>query len=481
MIAGTVAENVVQLMIFAVLARVLPIRDLGIVTFTMVFVDISRVFVSGGMSAAVVQRPKWDDYVSSVLFTYNAVMAIIIAALFAFVGGPLIEHFYGNGAGLVATALAVVFFTDAIKVIHAGKLRREMRYRSLAVRGSIAGIVSGVVAIGMALTGAGVWSLVFQRLANQTVVTCLTWRASGWQPKLKVDFGVLREVMPFSARVTLTRGLETLNLRIPDLLIGVIAGPVGVALYRVGTRALDSMRRVVLFPFQEASFSAFSRLRAPNAIAAAYLRLSRAIATVTFPVFFGLTAVAAELIVLLFGKKYAASGDIFAVLSLAGIPNTLMLFAASAFMAAGQPRIGNFTSGLLVILNIAFITPLAFGFGTRGAAVGNLVALAMVLPVVVALLKKRLGLRVRDLASAVGTPALLSAGMAVMLWVIKLWVLPPMHDLAEVVTLIAAGILLYMAMFALWGREHLRELVTDLQPIFPERFSIQLARLGARI
>jgi PST family polysaccharide transporter len=481
LVAGTAADNVVQFIIFAVLARLLSLRDLGIVAFTIVFVELSRVFVSGGVSATVVQRAKWDDHVSSVLFTYNAAMAVIVTALFAVVGGPLIQHFYGNGAGLVAVALALVFLIDAIKVIHAGKLRREMRYRSLAVRGSIAGVVSGVVAIGMALAGAGVWSLVFQRLANQSVLTWLTWRASGWQPKLKVDFAVLREVMPFSARVTLTRGLEALNQRIPDFLIGVIAGPVGVALYRVGTRALDTMRRIVLFPFQDASYSAFSRLRSPIAIATAYLRLSRAVATVTFPVFIGLTVVAAEITVLLFGKKYEASGDIFAVLAVAGIPNTLMMFAASAFMAAGQPRIGNFTSGVLVTLNLALITPLAFQFGSLGAAVGNLLALSAVLPVVVALLKSRLGLRVGDLASAVGIPALLSAAMAGALWAIKLRVLPPMNNLAEVAILISAGVLLYTAMFALWGRGHLRELLTDLQPVFPERFSTQLARLGARI
>jgi hypothetical protein len=158
-----------------------------------------------------------------------------------------------------------------------------------------------------------------------------------------------------------------------------------------------------------------------------------------------------------------------------------MMFAASAFMAAGQPRIGNFTSGVLVTLNLALITPLAFQFGSLGAAVGNLLALSAVLPVVVALLKSRLGLRVGDLASAVGIPALLSAAMAGALWAIKLRVLPPMNNLAEVAILISAGVLLYTAMFALWGRGHLRELLTDLQPVFPERFSTQLARLGARI
>lgn len=481
MMMGTGAENIVQFVIFAILARLLPLRDLGLVAFTMLFVDISRIFVSGGLSASIVQRRDWDDHVASVCFTYNATMAVVVGTLFAVIGGPLFEHLYGPGTGLIVASLGLVFFIDAIKAVHVAKLRREMRYRSLAVRGSIAGVLAGVLAIAIALKGGGAWSLVVQRLGYQLVLTWLTVRATGWWPKVAVDRKVLGDLMPFGVRVTITRGLEILNLRIPDLLIGFLVGPVGVALYRVGTRALDTMRRIVLFPFQDASFSALSRLRAYPAIVAAYVRLNRAVATATFPIFFGLTAVAPELTVILFGQKYAASGDIFAVLCLAGIPNTLVLFAGSAFLASGQPRIGNLTNGLLLALNLALIVPLTREIGTVGAAVGNLVAMSVVFPVVIAMLKRRLGLRVGELLGAIATPAILSGAMAGAVWAIKLWILPPMRDVVEVTILVTIGVGLYLLLFALWGRDHLRELVSDLVPLFPGRIGSRIARFGAWI
>ena len=480
MMLGTGADSIVQFVIFAILARVLPLRDLGLVAFILVFVDFSRILVSGGLSATIVQRPDWDDYTASVCFTYNTVMAVSVGTLFAVIGAPLFEHFYGSGSGLIVAALGLVFIIDAFRAVHVAKLRRDLQYRSLAVRGSVAGVVAGAIAIIMAFSGAGAWSLVVQRLVYQFVLTWLTLRVTRWWPGFTFDRAVLRNLMPFGSRVAITRGIETLNVRIPDLIVGLIAGPGGVALYRVGTRALDAVRRIVLLPFQDASFSALSRQPTVPAIGDAYLRLNRAVATAIFPMFFGLTAVAAEVAILLFGSKYEASGGILAVLSLAGVPNTLMLFAGSAFLASGQPQIGNLTNGLLFACNVALILPFTYQFGIIGAAIGNLAAMVVVCPIVMILLKRRLGVRGTDVVRAIGAPAALSAAMAAILWAIKLWALPPMSNFAVVLTLVVVGGLLYLAMFALWGRNHLNELVTDLAPLFPARVSGWLAALGGR-
>lgn len=44
----TGAEDIVQFVSLAILARLLPLRDPGLVAFRLLFVDISRIFVSGG-------------------------------------------------------------------------------------------------------------------------------------------------------------------------------------------------------------------------------------------------------------------------------------------------------------------------------------------------------------------------------------------------------------------------------------------------
>jgi O-antigen/teichoic acid export membrane protein len=255
---------------------------------------------------------------------------------------------------------------------------------------------------------------------------------------------------------------------------------VAVAMYRVGTRAMDTLRRVIILPFQDASFAAFSRLHGNEAIVSAYVRLNRAAATATFPLFLGATTIAAELTVILFGEKYAATGQIFAMLALAGIPNTIIMFAASAFMAAGQPRLGTITNAALLGMNIVFVLILMRVAGPSGAAIGNLAALTLATPVVLLLLRHHLGLRVGQLVRVITPPALLSSAMTAILWIIKIYALPPMSDAAEVLAMIAAGGLLYVALFALWGRSHLQLLFLDLEPLLPGAFRDRLVKIRGR-
>ena len=476
MVLGTSADNIIQFAIFAILAQLLSLRDLGIVTFIVLFIDISRIFVAGGLPQVVVQRREWDDRISSVCFTYNAIMAILITLIFALIGAPLMEHLNGPGTGIVMASLGFIFFIEAVRGVHAAKLRREMNYRSLAVRGSVAGLISGALAVSMAMGGAGVWALVFQRLCNQVVMTILTWRAARWTPKLTMDRASLAEVMPFGLRVTMTRGLEMLNLRAPDLIVGFILGPVGVAIYRVGARALDTLRNTVILPYQDASFSALSRLKSTEAIVSAFIRLNRVAATATFPIFFGATTVALELTVTLFGHKYAPSGAVFAALGLAGLPNTMLLFAASAFMADGQPRLGTIINTALTLLNVILVFVLVMHFGTMGAAIGNLLALTLVVPGMIYLLNRQLGMHVGDYLGAILPPLIISTLMAIMVWGVKLYLLPPMHDIFKIAILVSLGVVLYFGMFALWGRKHIRQLLEDIGPMLPTAIRSRLER-----
>jgi O-antigen/teichoic acid export membrane protein len=469
MVVGTGADNLIQFLIFAVLARLLPVRELGFVAFAMLFIDVSRILVMGGLPQALVQREEWDDHVASVCFTYNTLMALIVAVLFAAIGGPLLEAAYGPGSGLVGASLGLIFFMEAVKNVHAAKLRRELRYKSLAVRGSLAGLLAGAVAIGLAIAGAGVWALVFQRLSYQMVVTVLTWRAARWHPRLALDRLVVRELMPFARRVTVSRGLEILNLRLPDLIVGFVLGPTSVAFYRVGTRALDALRRIVILPFQDASFAAFSQLRSEQAIASAFIRVSRAVVTVTFPIFLGSAAVGLQIALLLFGPKYGPTGAILAVLCIAGVPNTLILFAGSAFMAAGRPKVGTTINLTLALLNVVIIVPAAYYGDSLGAATGSMIATCACLPLTALLLRKRLQLRIADFVRALTRPAIISIAMAAAIWTLKSYVLPPMRPIAELSVLVPAGGIIYVALFALWGRSHLRELLLDLAPLLPAR------------
>lgn len=473
---GGASENLVQFTTFAVLARMLSVRDLGIVTFTILFVDFCRVFVNGGLQEAIIQRKEWDEAFASACFTTNILLALAVSSLFAVIGGVGLEYAFGPGIGLVAVALAAMFMLSASRSIHVAKLKREFQYRPLAVRGTIAAILSGIGAIALAFAGAGIWALIFQRLFYEFVTSVLAWRSARWMPRLCLDFSALAGTRSFATRVTLTRGLEILNLRASDFVVGLVFGASAVAIYRVGARALDVLRRLLILPIQDSAFAAFSRLENPWAIGERFTRLLAVGLFIICPLAFGTAFIAPELTVLLFGEKYAASGIVFSILSLALIPATLICISSSAFVAANDPRSAYRSSLLLVALNIGATAILAMKFGATGAAIGNLAAQTALTPYLLAKARLKMHADVSKTLASIAVPIFISASTSAAALLIQTSAQYEIGLIEAIVVKIMLWSAIYMILTAIFGKENLKKSLSELSEFLPKRVDLLIKK-----
>ena len=470
MVLGASADFAMQFVVFAILARILSVSDLGVVAFALVLTDLGRIIVNGGTAELTVQRATWDDRFGSVCFTLTMILAVVCALLLGVVGGMLVEYHYRAGSGLPTAALSLIFLIEASRAIHGSKLRREFRYKELAGRAAIGTVIAGGIAVVLALRGWGVWALVMQRLLGQSVTTVLTWRAAKWRPQFLLDRAVLREIAPFSIRVTLFRALEVLNQRMPDLLVAVLLGPVAVAIYRVGARSLEAIIRIIVQPFQDAAFSALSRVGEPAAIGQALGRVTRAAALVVFPVFLGAAAVGTELTVLLFGAKYVPSGAVMTVLAIGGVSATMLLIISSAYLAAAQTRALLTANIAAISCNVVAIAIGSLLAGPTGAAAGTALTQLLMAPVGMLLMRRYLHLSPRDVMRGLATPLVAAALMALTLAAVRIWALPLAPDMplaVRLVVLIGLGGVLYPAFLLIAGRRYLAGLLQEVRPLLP--------------
>src|SRR5688500_9112482 len=147
----TWGSQLLGLFIFVLLARLLTEIDFGLVTLAAVFVAFAQLLVDQGLGDAIVQRPQltrrqldtafWASMVTGLLITVAAVvLAIPISIL---LGERRLEP--------IIQVLSIIFVLTALSSIQTGLLRREMAFRSLALRRLVAVALSGVVGVGMAL------------------------------------------------------------------------------------------------------------------------------------------------------------------------------------------------------------------------------------------------------------------------------------------------------------------------------------------
>src|SRR5690606_18124869 len=81
-------------------------------------------------------------------------------------------------------------------------------------------IISGVVAIWMAYSGYGVWSLVLQIVLNGLINMIMLWIYSKWKPKKVFSFESFKDMFSFGSKILLSGLLDTIYQNISTIIIG---------------------------------------------------------------------------------------------------------------------------------------------------------------------------------------------------------------------------------------------------------------------
>lgn len=328
--------SVVSFLVFIIISRILSPTEIGLAVFAILVVEAGKIIINGGISQAIVKRADWNaDYASS-CFYLNIVYAMLFMALIWFVGGPLTERYYDPAAVPVLQALVIIFLLEGAKVVHEGKLRREFAFKIIALRSIVASLISGIVGVVMAIQGYGVWALVAQQLTGQLLVTIITMVSANWWPRLKFSGVFAGQALKFSSPLMLAQLINTLCNSVLELMVGVLLGPAALGIYRIGGRALFILQDIIVRPLEQTLLPALARIQEMQAKTEACLRIMRMSSFVIVPVFFGTAAIAPEFIVLVFGEKWRASGELMSLIAIGSAPLLIRYQVNAALTSAGK-------------------------------------------------------------------------------------------------------------------------------------------------
>lgn len=413
-------RQVLGLVVFAILARLLVAADFGLIALAAVFVGLAHIVVDQGLGDAIVQRRTltrghldtafWVALATGAILTAaGVVLAIPIAAL---LGEPELQP--------ILQVLSLVFVLSALTSIQVALLRRELAFRSIALRTLLAIAGGGVVGIALALAGAGAWALVGQQLAQAALAVAVLWRVSPWRPGRQVSREHFRELFSFGINIVGSDILVFISRNTDNLLIGALMGTTPLGIYAVAYRILDATGNVLVGITRRIAFPAFSRLHHdPERLRRAYFRVTRTSAALILPGFVGLALVAPELIAVLFGPKWNESGPVAAILFMIGPVLAVQTFSGSLLNAAGHPgvvfrfrlatAITNVAGFLIAVLVFRDIIAVAVAFVVRGY---------LLLPLNLYLVRKHAGIPVGQYllamrGIAIATLAMVAAVLAV--------------------------------------------------------------------
>lgn len=366
------AIRISGLVTIAVLTRVLGPQDFGTVAAASAVLPFFYLLSDIGFAAYIVQVDHVDRRMLSTSFWFSLLAGLVLAAALV-AAAPLFGLVFRSGDFVpVLQLLSLTVVLTATSSVPMALMRRAMRFRALAVQGTIAAVVAQVVAVTMTLTGFGVWALVGQSLASQLLMAVLAWYAARWVPAftfsrrdfstmasfgskvLGVEFVAMCRVWTESAIISATLGLNALGyLNIAQRLVQIIQDLTGAALVPVSTVAFARIR------------DSSDRLRG------AYVRALRMTYAALSPLL-TMVAVAAPLIIpVVFGAGWEQSAHVAQILAIAGLLVVGATLDHGLFYGLGKPGKW-FVYALIIDVITVAVTAVAAPRGLEVVAYGFL-------------------------------------------------------------------------------------------------------------
>lgn len=373
-LGGSAALQLLRIAFAIALARLLTPHEYGLAGMALVFSTLALALSDLSLGVGLVQRREITEEDRSTVFWTSVGAGVALAVTGVTLSGPL-AAFYGEPAVQpLFAALSIGFAIGSLGATHAALLHREMRFRSISIRVTASAFAGGVAGVTAAAIGLGPWALIVQALAISAVSTVLLWLSHPWRPRLLFSPGSLRDLGGFGARVLGVRLLEYARTNGDKLLVGRVLGsaPLGVYTVAFNIHLLPISRLVVAI--QDTLLPALSRLQDERErLAAAWLRVTRVVATLLVPALGGLVVVAPDLIPVLLGERWAEVAPLLQILA-AGVV-VLSVSALSFQVLTALDRTGTLLrfSAVEATLLVA-----AIAVGVRWGLTGVAVAYALV-------------------------------------------------------------------------------------------------------
>jgi O-antigen/teichoic acid export membrane protein len=451
-----------QLMAWAitiVVIRILTPEDYGLMSMSVVVISLLILANTFGLDAILVQRKDLDEASRRQIFGFVILLNLCLFALL-FVTAPWIAGFYGEPrVMLIMRVLALQFIVLIFETMPLSQLGREINFRGLSIVEFATLFAGSLVGLGFALGGAGIWALVVSNLATTTtrIIGLNIIQPVRCRPRFTLRGA--RSLFTFGGTVTMDRTLHFAFAESDKFIGGKLLGKELLGYYAVASHIASLPIHKLMGLINAVAFPAFARTQDDRAKVAEYmLKAARIMSMLAFPVFWGISSVAAELTALLLGEKWLAAALPLQILSLVMPLRMLMNVFPPLLWGIGRPDVS--ATNFLIA---ALVMPAAFVVGAQGGAVGLAVAWLIAFPVVVAIAVSR-GCRLVDVPFTAFLremlrPVVAAGGMYLAVLAAKPFVYGGPGEIVNLLQLVMLGVFVYGGMVIAIHRSAVRELV----------------------
>jgi O-antigen/teichoic acid export membrane protein len=430
------------LITFVIMSRSVEHAELGEYMLAVVGLAAVQWLALNAYREPVIQAPALTSAMCNAAFWFSAGVAVLLAAVLTGAAWLLRTHgFFATTAACLSVLAAKAFF-DTLSSIPLALYYRRLQFSLIAKINMLASVAGLAVSIGLLHAGWGVLAVAAAQSLVSAMVFVLLLLCDKWRPQTRFsmkDLGFLRRYAP---HVVLWQGVEALNLYLDRFIVGARLSPQALGVYGFGRRLNDVVIEVLAGAAGNVALPAYSKVQQDSgALKRAYLASVRIVTFAVFPVIGILYGVADELVIAVFGTKWAAAVPIYKCFLLLGGIQTVGILQAALIRSLGRPDLWARYQMLQAAANIAVLI-LLIDYGIYVLAVAVVLRTYLVWTYAVMMTCRLLKMRMTEYLKMFVRPAL----CAVLACIVAQSVLHMTYDIPAAV-MIAGAMLAAVAVY----------------------------------
>ena len=298
-----------------------------------------------------------------------------IAGVLALAAPAIAAVFHAPDATPLLRVYAIAVLADAISGVYLGMLTRELAFRARFFPEVVPALCGGLVTVGFALNGAGVWSLVIGDVLCSGLRLVIGFLIVGRRMVPRWHREVALGLWRYGRAALSGSFLEFALQNVDYALVGLLLGPVALGLYTIAFRVAILPFLIVTYVIAGVTFPLYARITTDSAAIQRVMQLTmRANCSLVFLMGAGLATLAPFLEVL--GLRWQPAVPVARLLGV------YICFRSAAFMLSMLLRVVSPTANALlrgtwVLLLIALIATVGRTGITAVAAIQVVVAAGM--------------------------------------------------------------------------------------------------------
>ena len=226
----------VSFIVGIVLARLLSPEEYGLIGIVLIFTTILTGVVDSGFSTALIRKKDTTNEDYNTMFITNMVISIMLFVALWFCS-PLIARFFQRPQLTDLTrVMGLILILQALSITQVTILTKRIDFKTKTKASVVAAVTSGVVGIGMAIGGYGVWALVGQQLSNKLLYSLCLWRLNKWFPNGKFSYASFNYMWGFGWKMMVSGLLSNTWSQLYQVVVGKFYNPATLGHY---TRAKE--------------------------------------------------------------------------------------------------------------------------------------------------------------------------------------------------------------------------------------------------